>query len=455
MRYPHLVPLLMLSVMGIAAAQGGQWVDRATVPGLSCSGDFLVYDTLRQESLWFGNTSCSQTWTWNGALWTQRTPSSSPPSNASGGIGRAGSYDSARHVVVGVFGDHSTGLQTWEWDGASWQLRATGGLPGRFAFGLAFDAARSVTVLFGGREGSSDGYADTWAWNGTSWTQIWFGGPSPRWGFGMTYDVQRQKVVLFGGRGPVNGTESDLGDTWEWNGTYWFNHFAIAGPSARTGARLAYDSQRQRTLLHGGVDASGALQDTWQWHGGAWTQLTPPPTPVGTYPSDLVYDASRDVFVTVAGGTTWEHVPGNIVPATFVSYGAGCAGPNGVPQLSPVAGSLPRIGATLQLRLSNLPPSFFNVPLGFLGFDAATWGGLPLPLSLTPFGFNGCAALLAPIRSDGLTNTGGTADWNVWLPMTAFALGMDVYFQGAVLVPGWNPGGFVFSNGGHAVIGSP
>jgi hypothetical protein len=438
--------------MESAVAQGGQWVDRTTVPG-ACGGDFLVYDTLRQESLWFGNTSCVQTWTWNGATWTQRTPTSSPPSVASGGIGRVGSYDSTRNVVVGVFGDHSNGLQAWEWNGSTWQLRLSGCLPSRYGYGLAFDAAHNVTVLFGGREGSNDGYADTWAWNGTSWTQLWFGGPTPRWSFGMTYDAQRQKVVLFGGRGPINGNESYLGDTWEWNGTYWFNHYGIAGPSPRMGARLAFDSRRQRTLLCGGVDSSGALQDTWEWNGSAWTQLAPTGTP-GVYPTDLVYDAVRDVFVTIAAGTTWEHVPGNIVPATFVSYGAGCVGPNGTPLLTNVAGSLPRIGSTLQLRLSNLPPSFLNVPLGFLGFDASSWGGIPLPLSLTPLGLPGCDALLAPIRSDGLTNTGGIADWNVWLPMTAFALGVDIYFQGAVLVPGWNPGGFVFSNGGHAVVGS-
>lgn len=143
------------------------------------------------------------------------------------------------------------------------------------------------------------------------------------------------------------------------------------------------------------------------------------------------------------------------VPATFASYGNGCAGPAGVPSLGAVAGSLPHIGSTPQLRLSNLPPAFVNVPIGFVGFDATSWNGIPLPVSLTPLGFTGCDALLAPVRSDGLTNTNGIANWNVALPMNALALGIDVYFQGAVLVPGWNPAGFVFSNGGHAVVGSP
>jgi hypothetical protein len=38
--------------------------------------------------------------------------------------------------------------------------------------------------------------------------------------------------------------------------------------------------------------------------------------------------------------------------------------------------------------------------------------------------------------------------------MNAFVLGVDLYFQGGVLVPGWNPGGFVFTNAGHAVVGN-
>jgi hypothetical protein len=66
-----------------------------------------------------------------------------------------------------------------------------------------------------------------------------------------------------------------------------------------------------------------------------------------------------------------------------------------------------------------------------------------------------CAWLRWPAGRDALTNTTGVANWNIPLPMNALALGIDIYFQAAVLVPGWNPGGFVFSNGGHAVVGSP
>jgi hypothetical protein len=36
-----------------------------------------------------------------------------------------------------------------------------------------------------------------------------------------------------------------------------------------------------------------------------------------------------------------------------------------------------------------------NVALGFVGFDATSWLGQPLPLSLTAFGFPGCEAPVA------------------------------------------------------------
>ena len=36
---------------------------------------------------------------------------------------------------------------------------------------MAYDAARGVTVLFGGYDGANY-LGDTWEWNGTSWTQV-------------------------------------------------------------------------------------------------------------------------------------------------------------------------------------------------------------------------------------------------------------------------------------------
>lgn len=442
--------VLVLSASS-AFAQAGTWVDRGVPQPFACSGSLVGFDRARGETVWFGGSGCQETWVWNGAGWQQRAIASPQPPYACVGV-----YDSVRQVVVAVSGNHSTGLQTWEWDGASWQ-QAGGGPSPRSAFGMAFDAARGVTVLFGGNQGNTTAsVAETWTWDGVTWTLAMVGGPVPRSSPGMTFDSQLQTVLLFGGEGQQFGQPIFFGDTWEWNGSQWLAHFPVVGPTPRRAPGvLAYDRLRDRTVLQGGSDGNGLLSDTWEWNGSAWTQVQPLGVPVGAS-IGMVHDDLRGVMVLpTIPNTTWEYVPGNAVAATFATFGSGCPGPAGVPTLTNQAGSLPRIGSTLHLHLANLPASLSNLPIGFLGFDATSWGGIPLPLSLTPFGFPGCEALLAPARTDGLVNVAGSADWAIALPMNALALGFEFYVQGAVLAPGWSVGGLVFSNAGHAVVGSP
>lgn len=450
---PFLHLLVVALVCGAAAAQTPTWVQRQAPMPLSLCGGEGVYDAARAETMLVTRTGCNQVWTWNGITWSQRPTPMGAPMEASKLC-----YDSTRQRIVGVFGNQSTGLQTWEWDGTQWLLRATGGLQGRYAFGLAYDAARAVTVLFGGYNGSSYGFADTWTWDGQTWTQVGNGGPTPRWNSAMVYDAQSQTVVLFGGEGRNSSSTLVYGDTWEWNGSQWVSHFGLPGPAARRNHGMAYDSDRHRTVLFGGGTLQNDLTDTWEWNGSAWTQLQPLGNP-GIATAGIAYDSARGVMVTWRGvqnpSQTWEYVAAPGLPATFASYGVGCAGPDGVPQLGNVAGSVPRIGSTLQLQLSNLSPTPFSVPLGFIGFSDSTWNGIPLPADLTPIGFTGCQVWVAPAIDAALSNVGGTAAWNTAIPMNSFYLGTDLYFQAAVLAPGWNPAGFILSNAGHGVIGNP
>ena len=78
---------------------------------------------------------------------------------------------------------------------------------------MAHDAARGVTVLFGGYD---DGYPqDTWEWDGETWTERTPDGPLPiaRYSHAMAYDTARGVTVLFGG---YRGGEY-LQDNWEWH----------------------------------------------------------------------------------------------------------------------------------------------------------------------------------------------------------------------------------------------
>src|SRR5262245_33826308 len=141
--------LVLASAVELATAQDGIWVNRLAAPGVvSCTGQLLGFDTQRRETVWFGEQSCQQTWVWDGAVWTQRTTSVAPPAEPCVGV-----YDSVRHRIVATFGGFSSPMQTWEWDGSVWQHCQTGSPPPRYSYGLAFDAARNVTVLFGGRDG--------------------------------------------------------------------------------------------------------------------------------------------------------------------------------------------------------------------------------------------------------------------------------------------------------------
>jgi hypothetical protein len=71
----------------------------------------------------------------------------------------------------------------------------------RYSHAMAYDAARGVTVLFGGAYSNSSGAnGETWEWNGTAWTWRAVSGPAPRDGHAVVYDAARGVTVLFGGR---------------------------------------------------------------------------------------------------------------------------------------------------------------------------------------------------------------------------------------------------------------
>jgi hypothetical protein len=77
-------------------------------------------------------------------------------------------YDSQQHVTLlyGGIGGNGTATETlgdtWMWDGANWTLAplATPNPPARAYHGMSFDAARGVSVIFGGL--GAVNYVDTW-----------------------------------------------------------------------------------------------------------------------------------------------------------------------------------------------------------------------------------------------------------------------------------------------------
>jgi len=217
--------------------------------------------------------------------------------------------------------------------GPQWWLRSTSGPPARFAHMLAYDSARRVTVMFGGRTiwGGVDGLNDLWEWDGARWTQRMLNTVTNGWTnvFGqgwqvshrdvpvqrshhaMAYDSRRGRVVVFGGQTiSPNATSTILKDLWEWDGTQW--HFrATNGPSERLYPSMAYDERRGRAVLFGGQQTGAGPNDTelvWEWDGDRWHTNLPPQNPSGSNArtqSRMTYDSFRGV--TVFGPTMESH----------------------------------------------------------------------------------------------------------------------------------------------------
>lgn len=77
---------------------------------------------------------------------------------------------------------------------------------------MTHDALLGAVVLFGGFAGSWGNFLnDSWLWNGTTWRQIHPATvPHNRYSFGMDYDPAGKIVVMFGGF----SSSPELGDTW-------------------------------------------------------------------------------------------------------------------------------------------------------------------------------------------------------------------------------------------------
>jgi hypothetical protein len=150
-----------------------------------------------------------------------------------------------------------------------WTNRANFGPSARKESTMCYDTERSRTVLFGGNrnpDGRNSPLGDTWEWDGSFWTQVEDTGPSARSQGCMVYDSAQKASVLFGGE-----DTAALGDTWQWDGIDW-TKVSESGPSARSSAAMAFDSARNRSVLFAGQSDNSRLNDTWEFDGQNWTQ---------------------------------------------------------------------------------------------------------------------------------------------------------------------------------------
>jgi hypothetical protein len=415
----------------------------------------MAYDEARGAAVLYGGFrvgagALSDTWEFDGATWAQRTPAANP------GIlnGHHVAYDSARSRTVLFGGARNTSLgvgETWQYDGTNWTLVAATGPQGRVNHQLCYDIARGVTVLFGGHVDYNAGpnLGDTWELAGAAWVQRSSTGPAQRTYHAMAYDTARRRTVLFGGRGDGNVT---LNDTWEWDGATWTQRFPANSPPGRIDHEMAYDPLRRVCVTYSGF---GAAADTWEWDGTNWAQRMTTTAPGSRYAYGFCYDWKLHRVLLLGGyqggqrNDTWTCGEG--IPASYVTSGAGCQGPNGVPAIAAATGSQPLLGETFTARCLNL--SAAGLAAGILGASNTLWGSVPLPLELSPIGMPGCRLYVSFDFVFGLVNNNGAATWSVPIPNLVPFVAAKFHQQVANVAPGANPLGVIVSNYGTMTIG--
>ena len=438
---------------------GGAWVPTAapaaplTSPSLLRDGNDLLLCGRAGDQL--------QVWRRVGTTWTQAYAHQDLP----GEFYPAFAFDDTRGELVRFGGQELYGSNfhddTWRWRGSWQQLQVAPRPAARARAAMAFDPLRAECVLFGGYDGTVLG--DTWVWNGSSWARrLPALSPAPRYHHAMAFDPGRGTVVLHG------GTDGSLvfQDTWEWNGGGW-NPINTPPPSPRSSQSLAYDSSRAVMALY--VDG-GASQpsELWELQGGAWIQANTGSPMHGK----LVYDPARGNLVlfdtlhrfdylngvflqgaqpSIAGyylvdgsrqqilcyavtsmdQPVFHSVP---VPASAVSYGAGC-GPLGETTLA--VDRVPQLGSVVHFQVRALAP-------------APVLLALSLQAANVPLG-NGCNLLVGGAATVlTFAAASGWVDLAIAVPASTGLIGVSVHGQALAVLPSAALG---FSNGVQLRLG--
>jgi hypothetical protein len=135
--------------------------------------------------------------------------------------------------------------------------------------------------------------------------------PPPRFGAAMAFDSNRERTVLFGGQATFKlEPGAYLGDVWEYGPSGWVNLTPGTGPFPRSKAAMAYDPVRKKMVLFGGEHAIdnpdggspevSVLGDLWIWNGTTWA-LAGVSAPTPRSYAGIAWDAHREKLVLYGG----------------------------------------------------------------------------------------------------------------------------------------------------------
>ncbi len=196
--------------------------------------------------------------------------------------------------------------------GADGALKFKEIIPGGRAYvSMAYFPPTQKIILFGGYSNSTD-VGETWEFDGTNWKRLFPAtSPSSRRDHRMVFDAERNEIVMFGGYRNATG---NLNETWVWKDNNWTQKNPTTSPSARNRPNLAFDggAGRRNVVLFGGDSAN---DDTWLWNGTDWTLAATSVRPPNYAGVGITFDTARNEVVMfnnaadtwIWNGTAWSN----------------------------------------------------------------------------------------------------------------------------------------------------
>ena len=378
----------------------------------------MVYDPAISEMVLFGGAEVTggnladlnDTWTFDGATWTELSPPTTPPPTDSISPPTSMVYDPATGQVILYDYNSNTMVGTfWAFDGSTWTEQAT---PTAAFESMAYDpSVGEVVGLFEGEAivgGKQTVVSQTWTFDGSTWSQLSAVTSSPSKGTdSMVYDGAANDLIGYNTGDP---------STWTFNGVAW-NELSITTPAQDFEPSMVYDPTVGQVVLYGGGNGSGNFDagPPWTFDGSTWTEQTSAPNG-GTITPAMAFDPSIGQIV-VFGGTdqgldgenqTWllgysaspDQIPVSVTGSqnygstpTFVSNFTSPAGVN-------------ITGSVICTTVNDGTPITPTLGAGTYSIDASTCGGLNSSDPIDdPISYVGGSLVVAP-GSIALTASG-------------------------------------------------
>ena len=276
---------------------------------------------------YFGTYVCADTWSFRSGTWTRLLDGSthSPPARYYGTM----AWDSADGylLLTGGWGSATMLSDTWTFVGGAWTDRTANvtGSPGeRSDASMTFDPNRGAVVLFGG-EGSTTSccteLTDPETYSNGTWTALnaTSAGPSGREAAAFAFDPALGGDLLVGGTNypyAASGTEND---SWLLTANGWEELPAPSGsysPLPTEASQLVYDGAARSMMLFGGSES--ATTQTTAWIVGPLVDLAP----LQASPALAEVGAPLSIQATLLGGSRFSTL-------AFSGLPAGCEQPVG------------------------------------------------------------------------------------------------------------------------------